>query len=59
MTNSEGATGTTGVLEPFVGGVEDVFVNLDLLAVTELDGQVAVFRVVVPAKTCKVSNHWF
>ena len=56
MTNSKGASGTTGVLEPFVGGAEDVFVNVDLPAVAELDGQVAVFSIVVPANSHKVSR---
>jgi len=49
LTNGEATADAAGFLEPIIGGAEDVFVDLDLAPVAELDGKVAVFGVVVPA----------
>ena len=46
-THSERGTNATSVFEPFVCGTEDVFVDFDLAAIFEHDGEVGVVCVVI------------
>ena len=49
LTNGEAARGAAGSVEPIVGSTQNVLVKSNLPAVVELDRNVRVLRVVVPA----------
>ena len=56
LTNGEAARGAAGFVEPIVGSTQNVLVKSNLPAVVELDRNVRVLRVVVPACWNNVSR---